>query len=395
LLGSLKEAASWPGATRNTVVTLATALVAAHADAEGSRYFQDLSERNPADATAQALAGFFAVRAGQDVAAALTTLDKAAAMDLGLPQYFRGLALAGLLPGAGPSGAGLAAADTGRADQVIADLQFVLAARDQFPVVLLRAAYQGLARAYRVLGRQQAAEALRRSGLGPAAPDRPPMFTSFSVTARDGMRVSAPGVLSPAPDVHVAQSYDFGDFAFIQTSAGVVAIDAGTSPDRVRAAMADLGLTDQAPVSHLILTHAHLDHVGGSAAVRGPDTQVIASAGFPAEAERLRHWNLPFRYFTGTGASPAFDVTPDRLISERTSAVVGDTEFVLIPVRGGETPDALMVHLPASGLLFTGDALMPYLGVPFTAEGSPEGLLDAMRYIRELAPGSSSRVTPR
>jgi hypothetical protein len=29
---------------------------------------------------------------------------------------------------------------------------------------------------------------------------------------------------------------------------------------------------------------------------------------------------------------------------------------------------------------------MPYLGVPFTAEGSPEGLLDTLRYIRELAP---------
>jgi hypothetical protein len=36
-------------------------------------------------------------------------------MDFGLPQYFRGLALAGLLPGAGPSGEGLAAADSGRA----------------------------------------------------------------------------------------------------------------------------------------------------------------------------------------------------------------------------------------------------------------------------------------
>ena len=55
LLGSLEEAASWPGADRNTVVTLATSLVAARADAEGSRYFQDLAERNPADATAQAL----------------------------------------------------------------------------------------------------------------------------------------------------------------------------------------------------------------------------------------------------------------------------------------------------------------------------------------------------
>jgi glyoxylase-like metal-dependent hydrolase (beta-lactamase superfamily II) len=386
LLGSLKEAASWPGADRNTVMTLATALVAARADAEGSRYFQDLSERNPADATAQALAGFFQVRAGQDVAAAITKLDKAATMDLGLPQYFRGLALAELLRGAARSEAGLAAADTGRADQVIADLEFVLAARDQFPVGLLRAAYQGLARAYLVLGRQQqAAEALRRSGLGPAATDRPPMFTSFSVTARDGMRLSAPAALNPAPDVHVAQSYDFGDFAFIQTSAGVVAIDAGTSPDRVLAAMADLGLKDHAPVSHLILTHAHFDHIGGTAAVRGLDTQVIASAGFPAEAERQRHWSVP-RYLTGTGVSPASDVKPDRLISERTSLVVGDTEFVLIPVRGGETPDALMVHLPASGLLFTGDVMMPYLGVPFTAEGSPEGLLETLRYIRELAP---------
>ena len=368
-------------------MTLAAALVAARADAEGGRYFSDRSERDPDDVTAQVLAGFFQVRAGRDVASAIVTLDKAATMDLGLPQYFRGLALAGLLPGAGPSEAGPAAADTGRADQVIADLEFVLAVRDQFPVLLLRAAYQGLARAYLVLGRQQeAAEAVRRSGLGPTATDQPPMFTSFSVTARDGMRVSAPSALNPAPDVHVAQSYDFGDFAFIQTSAGLVAIDAGTSPDRVRAALADLGLTDQAPVSHLILTHAHLDHAGGSEAVSGPGTQVIASAGFPAEAERLRHWNLPFRYFTGTGARPATDVRPDRLISERTSVVVGDTEFTLIPVRGGETPDALMVYLPASGLLFTGDALMPYLGVPFTAEGSPEGLLETLRYIRELAP---------
>ena len=99
LLGSLQEAARWPGAHRNTVVTLATALVAARADADGSRYFQNLSERNPADATAQALAGFFGIRAGHDVAAAIAKLDQAAAMDLGLPQYFRGLARAELVRG--------------------------------------------------------------------------------------------------------------------------------------------------------------------------------------------------------------------------------------------------------------------------------------------------------
>ena len=384
LIGSLKQAVGWPGSHRNTVVTLALSLVAARADAEGSSYFQDLSERNPADATARALAGFFQVRAGHDPADAVTKLDEAATLEPGLPRYFRGLALAKLLPGEGQSGTVLAPVDAARAEQVIADLEFVLAARGQFPVLLLRAAHQGLARAYRVLGRQdEADEALRRSGVSPVATDRPPTFTSFSLTARDGLRLSTPGKLIPAPNVYVAQSYDFGDFAFIKTAAGVVAIDAGTSPDRVLAAMADLGLKDQT-VTHLILTHAHFDHIGGAAAVRGPATEVIASAAFPAEAERLRHY-VP-RELIGTNASPGSGVEPDRLISEPTSLVVGGTEFVLTPVRGGETADALMVYLPASGVLFAGDVLMPYLGVPFFAEGSPEGLLDTLRSIRQLRP---------
>jgi glyoxylase-like metal-dependent hydrolase (beta-lactamase superfamily II) len=384
-LESLKVVAGWPGADQNAVVALATALVAERADAEGASYFRELSERNPGDATARALAGFFQVRSGADVVGAIAELDKAATMDVGLPQYFRGLALAGLLPD-GASEAERDPADEGRAKQTITDLEFVLGARDQFPAGFLRAANQGLARAYLVVGRQDAAaEASRRSGVGSATKDRPPLFTSFSLTVSGGMRLSTPSALTPAPNVRVAQSYDFADFAFVETSAGIVAIDSGTSPDRVTAAMIDLGLEGGAPVSHLILTHAHFDHIGGSTALRGPGTQVIAAAGFPAEAERQRHWTVP-PYLIGTNASVASDVKPDRLVAEETTLVIGDTEFVLIPVRGGEIGGALMVYLPASGVLFTGDVLMPYLGVPFTAEGSPEGVLEAMRYIRELAP---------
>jgi hypothetical protein len=45
-----------------------------------------------------------------------------------------------------------------------------------------------------------------------------------------------------------------------------------------------------------------------------------------------------------------------------------------------------MVYLPASGVLFTGDVMMPYLGAPFFAEGSPAGLLDALALIAEIGP---------
>jgi alkyl sulfatase BDS1-like metallo-beta-lactamase superfamily hydrolase len=79
-------------------------------------------------------------------------------------------------------------------------------------------------------------------------------------------------------------------------------------------------------------------------------------------------------------------VVPDQLISEPTTLTVGGTELVLYPTPGGETSDALMVHLPASGVLFTGDVMMPYLGQPFAAEGSPEGLLETLAFIGSLRP---------
>jgi glyoxylase-like metal-dependent hydrolase (beta-lactamase superfamily II) len=387
LIESLKEAAGWPEADPNTVMTLALTYATTRADADAAAYFADLSARTPADAVACALAGFFAVRAGHDLGSAVSKLDEAAAMDPGLPRYFRGLALAELLPNGAPRQGTFAATDRPRAEQVISDLEFVLAARDQFPAVLLRAAHQGLARAYRALGSQEQADQARRSsGLGEAAADGQPVFTGFSITARDGMRLSLPHTFSPAPNVHVAQSYDFGDFSFVTTSAGIVAIDAGTSPDRVAAAISDLGLQDYMPVANLILTHCHFDHIGGAAPLRGPDTRILAAAGFAAEAERQSHWTPPFRYLIGTDANPSFEIVPDELVSEERSLLVGDTEFVLIPVRGGETRDALMVSLPASEVLFTGDAMMPYLGIPFGSEGSAEGLLETIGTIRALAP---------
>jgi glyoxylase-like metal-dependent hydrolase (beta-lactamase superfamily II) len=372
---SLKTAARWPGASQTTTVILTTALAAVGADAEGYRYFSGLSGARPGAALPLAVAGFFQARLGEDVDAALARLDQAAAADLGLPQYFRGLALAGLPP------------DRARAAQAVADLEFVLAVREEFPPMLLRAAYHGLAAAHAVLGHDdQAAEAGRKSGLGVAPAGTQLMFGGFWATARDGFRFTSPRILRPEPDIQVAQGYDFCDLAFITTSDGVVAIDAGTTQDRVQAALGDLDLPAGGAISHLILTHAHWDHIGGAGALRGPGTRVIAQAGFPAGLDREQGERPRFRYFAGAAGSVPLAVVPDQLISQPTPLTAGGTELVLYPAPGGETADALMVHLPASGVLFAGDVMMPYLGQPFASEGSPEGLLEALAFIGSLRP---------
>jgi glyoxylase-like metal-dependent hydrolase (beta-lactamase superfamily II) len=379
---ALKVAAAWPGADRATLVTLATGLAATGADLDGYHYFEDLAASQPDQALPLALAGFFQVRAGIDIPAGIARLDEAASRDLGPAQYYRGLALAGLPP------------DAGHAEQAIADLEFVLAVRDQFASPMIRAAYHGLAAAYAAAGKQDlAARAAADSGLSSAPAEARLEFGGGWMTSADGFHMSSPRIVEVASGVQVAHGYDFGDLAFVRTADGVVAIDAGTAEHRVRAALAAAGI-DARDVSHVVLTHSHFDHVGGIGALVGPDTQVIAQAGFTAELERQREHVFPFRYFTGDGAGSGTgnahlvpEVIPvSQLVASVSSMSVGGTQFVLYPTTGGETSDALMVYLPASGVLFTGDVMMPYLGAPFFAEGSPDGLLEALRLISELKP---------
>jgi glyoxylase-like metal-dependent hydrolase (beta-lactamase superfamily II) len=210
----------------------------------------------------------------------------------------------------------------------------------------------------------------------------------YSVSARDGFRFGGPRILSRG-DVHVATGYDFADISFVVTSDGVVAVDAGTTPESAGAALAAFRRQGTlAPIRAVLVTHAHWDHVGGLAAIAAPGTEVVAGARYAQELARERQVGVARRWFFGErfrlGDALAF--APTRTISARTTLRYGETEFDLIPVRGGETDDALLVRLPASGLVFVGDAFMPYLGAPFVAEGSPEGLLETIDTLSALRP---------
>lgn len=383
-LDALEEAGRWPDAPRDTIVTLAGRFLADHRDRDAYMYFQEQAKSHPDQPLFLALEGFFQARqAGQIslfrrvawVDEAVAKLDRAVSLDPGLPRYFRGLVLAEL------------PRSFRKTDAAVADLNWVLQNKERFPIGLRRSVYRGLARAYTTLGRQAEAQGLlERSGY-PSLDSTLPVFTSdFSVSATEGFRFRPARLVEMAPGIYVAQGYDFADIAFVLTADGVVAIDAGTTEANARAALGALRRITAQPITHVILTHAHWDHVGGLPAFTGPGVQVIAQARFADELRIVNETGVPFRYFFGAGGQRQYRVVPDRLVSAREALTIGGIEFVLYPAHGGETEDALLIHLPGSGVLFVGDAFMPYFGAPFLPEGSPEQFFETLSLIRSLGP---------
>jgi glyoxylase-like metal-dependent hydrolase (beta-lactamase superfamily II) len=384
-LEALKEAVSWPRADVAAVMTLAGRLMAGRRDAEGFAYFSERAASEPGRGLFLALQGVFQARQADSVSLfrrvawvndAVAKLDRAVVLDPGLPRYLRGVVLAGL-----PE-------RFGKAQTAVEDLTWVLDNKARFPIGLRRGVYYGLAQAYSTLGREpQARDSLARSGASRLDAAQPVFIADFSVSARDGFRFRSPRLVELAPGVHVAQGFDFADISFVSTDEGVVAIDAGTTEETARAALQALRRVTSRPITHVILTHAHWDHIGGLGALLDSNPQVIAQAAFADEQRIVNRSGVRFQYFFGTaGSGRRYDVRPNHLVREPEMLTVGGTRFVLYPAHGGETSDALLIHVPDRGTLFVGDAFMPYLGAPFVAEGSAEGLFETTALIRSLQP---------
>jgi len=384
-LEALKEAVSWPRAEVAAVMTLAGRLMAGRRDAEGFAYFSERAASEPGRGLFLALQGVFQARQADSVSLfrrvawvndAVAKLDRAVVLDPGLPRYLRGVVLAGL-----PE-------RFGKAQTAVEDLTWVLDNKARFPIGLRRGVYYGLAQAYSTLGREaQARDSLARSGASRLDAAQPVFIADFSVSARDGFRFRSPRLVELAPGVHVAQGFDFADISFVSTDEGVVAIDAGTTEETARAALQALRRVTSRPITHVILTHAHWDHIGGLGALLDSNPQVIAQAAFADEQRIVNRSGVRFQYFFGTaGSGRRYDVRPNHLVREPETLTVGGTRFVLYPAHGGETSDALLIHVPDRGTLFVGDAFMPYLGAPFVAEGSAEGLFETTALIRSLQP---------
>ena len=366
-IDALKEAAAWPGADQRTTVVLASQLMAAELYQEGFEYFAALlGTANPPTRSR-----WRSLERSNPVSMAgpgrrSPELDAATGLDLGLPHYFRGTSLA-RLPGC-----------AGRPETVAADLEFRAAVKEPFPPGLLRAAYEGLSHAMKAsAGRRRREVARSRSGR---------LITDYWVTPGDGFGFTPQQFAGLAPDVHVAQGYYFSDFAFVVTADGIVAIDAASTPEHAASALRDLREITELPITHVILTHAHFDHVGGLDALTADGATLIAQANFPDELQRQNSGPVLFRYFLPARPEPS---CPSRTGPSRERAREADRRRSRVrahPDRRGRDPRRPDHPPPDREVVFTGDMSMPYLGAPFFAEGSAEGLFEAMETVMALHP---------
>jgi len=277
-----------------------------------------------------------------------------------------------------------------------AELAWCLENIDKAPHVgWLREVYYHLGKLALADGDQtKAQDYLRRSGYKDF--DRPiTLTTSFSEDAATGNAFVPRRISEIVPGrVYALSGFEFTEYYFVVSDdrRELIGIDAGTRPDSAKAAYEALqayapGLPE---LTTVFITHSHWDHIGGQTYFRSlnPRVKFYARSNYEEEIALGNAGDIFRKQFFGTRFN--FDdvrsFKPDVTIDRRTEVKIAGTRIELIPVQGGETHDAMFIHLPDLGVMFVGDFIMPYLGAPFLEEGDLQGLLDAIDIVVQKNP---------
>jgi glyoxylase-like metal-dependent hydrolase (beta-lactamase superfamily II) len=260
----------------------------------------------------------------------------------------------------------------------------------------LREVYYHLGKLAVAQGEQtKAQDYLRRSGYKDF--DRPiTIITPFSEEAASGHTFTPRRISEVVPGrVYALSGFEFTEYYFVVSDdrQELIGIDAGTRPDSAKTAYEALrAYAPKLPeLTTVFITHSHWDHVGGHEYFRAlnPRLQFYARDNY---AEEIAHsastpdvFNKPF-FGERFNIDDVLSFKPDIMIDRRTEMKIGGTRIELIPVQGGETQDAMLIHLPDQGVMFVGDFIMPYLGAPFVQEGDLQGLLDAIDIVVQKNP---------
>nr|WP_323745922.1 MBL fold metallo-hydrolase [Diaphorobacter caeni] len=187
-------------------------------------------------------------------------------------------------------------------------------------------------------------------------------------------------VKSVAPNVYYVQGVSalgspsnqnfISNAGFVVTDDSVVVIDALGSPALAEELVKKIKAITPKPISTVILTHYHADHIYGLQVFKALGAKIIANGlakeYINSDTARLRLEASRTELAPWINASTRM-VTADEWVDKDAQTLkVGGTEFVLQHMGPAHTPEDTAVFLPQSSVLFIGDVVfrnrIPYVG---------------------------------
>lgn len=157
--------------------------------------------------------------------------------------------------------------------------------------------------------------------------------------------------------------------AFVVTPAGVVVIDSLGSPALATRLVAEIRKITPQPITHVIVTHYHADHIYGLQTFKALGARIIAHSAareyLNSETARLRLEASRQELAPWVNADTRL-VEADEWIEGDKELTVGGVRFQLKLVGPSHTPEDLVIYLPSEKVLFAGDIVfrsrIPYVG---------------------------------
>lgn len=197
----------------------------------------------------------------------------------------------------------------------------------------------------------------------------------------------------------VYQATGIANTQLIPTSEGYVVFDTGLSIQGAKQKRLLEEAAGTGPITHIILSHSHQDHVGGVSFWLEEESKIVAHREFAEEQRYLKElepylWTRNRRLFPWMPEEPVSGgplefgkVVPTITVSGEESLVFeeGGMRFEVIPTPGAEGADNLCLWLPDQKILLSGDffgPIFPQFPNIFTMRG--EKTRKPIEYIRSL-----------